>query len=61
MLAQDQNLRGGAFTADEASGLKTIHLGHANVHYDDIRIELLGFLYCFQAVSSFSGYVELVP
>ncbi len=61
MLAEDKNLGVGAVTTNQAGGLQTIHLGHADVHDDDIGQELSGFLDCFHTVSGFAGNEEVFP
>lgn len=61
VLAEDQDLGIGTVTANQPRSLKAVHLRHAHVHNDDVRLEFLGFFYRFQSVDGFTGHIKVFP
>jgi len=59
VLAENDDLNLGMKIANFANGLEAIHAGHAEIHNDDIRMEILRLEDGLVAVSSFTADVDV--
>jgi hypothetical protein len=57
MLAQNHDLHGGKNPAHLPRRLQTIQAGHADVHYDYVRLKFFGFRDGVHAVDAFAANI----
>ena len=59
MLAQDQNSGIRNLAENQLGGLKTVDVGHADIHQDDVRQQLFRFFDGIKTVNRLATYFQL--
>ena len=59
MLAQDQDPGIGNLAENQLSGLKTVDVGHADIHQDDVRVQLPCLFDSIKTINCLTTYFQV--